>query len=138
MTTIVANLEAMASDQRLTGGPMFKAQKIQRIKGSLYGGCGNYEQVLKMFEWFRNPDMKPEWKFEPDFVILQLSPEGLFWWGSEMIAMPINQAFFAVGSGGNYALGALEAGADLRSAVQIASKYDESTGHGVQCVKLQR
>lgn len=138
MTTIVANREAMASDQRLTGGPMFKAQKIQRIRGSLYGGCGNWEQVLKMFEWFRNPDMRPEWKFEPEFEIIQLSPQGLFLWGSEMVAMQITQGFYACGSGGHYAMGALENGADLKTAIRIASKYDEATGHGVQLVKLNR
>jgi hypothetical protein len=136
VTTIVANLEAMASDQRISGGPMFPAQKIHRIKGSLYGGAGSWEQLLKMFEWFRNPDMKPEWKFEPDFEIVQLSPEGIFVWGREMIAMPINNQFYATGSGGAYALGAMEAGADLRSAVQIASKYDSATGHGVRVVTL--
>jgi hypothetical protein len=138
MTTIVADLESMAADQRISGGHMFKAFKIQRIKGSLYGGCGNWEQLLKMYEWFRNPDMKPDWKFQPEFEIIQLSAEGIFMWGPEMIACPVLQPYYATGSGGPYAMGALEAGADLRSAVQIAAKYDSATGHGVQVVQLQR
>ena len=136
MTTIVANLEGMASDSRISGGSMFAAQKIHRIRGSLYGGTGNWEQLLKMFEWFRNPDMKPDWKFQPEFEIIQLSKEGIFVWGPEMMACPISQAFYATGSGGTYALGAWEAGADLRSAVQIAAKYDNATGHGVRVVVL--
>jgi hypothetical protein len=137
MTTIVADLYGMGSDKRVSGGTMFTAEKIQRIKGSLYGGCGNFEQVLKMFEWFKNPDMKPEWKFEPDFEILQLSPEGLFFWGSEMIAIPIMLPYFAIGSGGHYALGAMECGADLTHAIKVASKYDSSTGHGISLIKLR-
>jgi hypothetical protein len=136
LTTIVCNLEAMASDKRVSGGHMFAAQKIQRIKGSLYGGCGNYEQLLKMFEWFKNPDMRPDWKFQPEFEIIQLSPEGIFCWGSEMIAVPVLQPFYATGSGSAYAMGALECGADLRSAVEVAAKYDSATGHGVQIITL--
>ena len=138
MTTIVADLYSMGSDRRVSGGSMFTAEKIQRIKGSLYGGCGNFEQVLKMFEWFKNPDMKPEWKFEPDFEILQLSPDGLFFWGSEMIAIPITMPYFAIGSGGHYALGAMECGADLAHAIRVASKYDSSTGHGIYLASLKQ
>jgi hypothetical protein len=115
---------------------MLKAHKIHRIKGSLYGGCGNWEQLLRMFEWFKHPDQRPEFRFQPEFEIIQLSPEGLFLWGPEMIAMPIEQAFYATGSGGQYAMGALECGADLKSAVQIAAKYDSGTGHGVQVIQL--
>lgn len=115
---------------------MYAVQKLQRIKGSVYGGAGTYEHLLKMYEWFKNPDMKPDWKFQPDFEIIELSPEGLFLWGPEMIAMPISQPFYATGSGGAYAMGALEAGADLKSAIQIAAKYDNATGHGVQLIRL--
>jgi ATP-dependent protease HslVU (ClpYQ) peptidase subunit len=137
MTTIIATAEVIASDRRVTGGPMFKATKIQRIKGSLYGGAGNLEQIMKMFEWFKNPDMKPEWKFEPDFSILQVSAEGLFYWGTEMIAVPVGMPFYAIGSGANYALGALECGAPPEEAIRIAHKFDPYTGREVQVHKLK-
>jgi ATP-dependent protease HslVU (ClpYQ) peptidase subunit len=137
MTTIVATVEIMASDRRVTGGPMFKATKIQRIKGSIYGGAGNLEQIIKMFEWFRNPDMKPDWKFQPEFEILQLSPEGLFVWGCEMIAVPVGMPYYAIGSGSHYALGALECGAPPADAIRVAHKFDPYTGREVQIHKLQ-
>jgi ATP-dependent protease HslVU (ClpYQ) peptidase subunit len=136
MTTIVATTAMMASDRRVTGGPMFKATKIQRIKGSIYGGAGSIEQIAKMFEWFKNPDMKPDWKFQPEFEILQLSPEGLFLWGIEMIALPVEMPYYAIGSGAHYALGALECGAPVEEAIKIAHKFDPFTGREVQVHKL--
>lgn len=137
MTTIVATVEIMASDRRVTGGPMFKTTKIQRIKGSIYGGAGNLEQILKMFEWFKNPDMKPDWKFQPDFEILELSPDGLFVWGSEMIAVPVGMPYYAIGSGAHYALGALECGAPPEEAIRVAHKFDPYTGRELQVHKLK-
>lgn len=136
MTTIVATTEILASDRRVTGGPMFKATKIQRINGSIYGGAGNLEQIMKMFEWFRNPDMKPDWKFQPEFEILQLSAAGIFYWSSEMIAVPVGMAYYAIGSGSHYALGALECGAPPEEAIKVAHKFDPYTGREVQVHKL--
>ena len=127
MTTIVANLEGMASDTRVTGGPMFNTTKVRRIKDSLYGGAGNLSQILKMFLWFENPDQAPSWKEAPDFHILQVSPQGLFVWESEMIAIQIDTPFYAIGSGSEYAMGALACGATLQKAVEIASLFDPGT-----------
>ena len=137
MTTIVATTEELVSDRRVTGGPMFKATKIQRIKGSLYGGAGNLEQIMKMFEWFKNPDMKPDWKFQPEFEILQVNTDGIFYWGCEMIAVPVGMPYYAIGSGSHYALVALECGAPPTDAIRIAHKFDPYTGREVQVHKLK-
>jgi hypothetical protein len=115
---------------------MFGITKIQRIRGSLYGGAGNVEQILKMFEWFKNPDMKPDWKFGVEFEILQLNAEGLFLWGGEMIAMPLDLPHYAIGSGGQLALGALECGAPPAEAIRIAHKFDPYTGRELVVHKL--
>ena len=42
---------------------------------------------------------------------------------------------YAIGSGAQYALGALEAGADVHKAMRIAKKFDLNTGGPVQVVK---
>lgn len=44
--------------------------------------------------------------------------------------------FYAIGSGWKVAMGALEAGASAKRAVEIASKYDSNTGGEVECLKL--
>lgn len=45
--------------------------------------------------------------------------------------------FYAVGSGANYALGALEAGATPKKAVKIAAQYDAGTNKDVREVSLK-
>lgn len=127
MTTIAANLEAIASDSRVSGGPMFNTTKLRRIGDSIYGGAGNLSQILKMFLWFENPDCSPIWKEAPEFHILQVSPRGLFVWESEQIAIPIDTPFYAIGSGSEYAMGALACGATLEQAVTVASMFDPGT-----------
>ncbi len=127
MTTIVANMKGMASDTRVTGGPMFNTTKVRRIGDSLYGGAGNLSQILKMFLWFENPDQVPSWKEHPEFSILQVSPRGLFVWESEMVAIPIDTPFYAIGSGSEYAMGALACGATLEKAVEVAAMFDPGT-----------
>lgn len=136
MTTIVASLQAMAADSRVSGGPMFDTTKIRRIGGSLYGGCGTLSQILKMFAWFENPDMVPNWKTTPDFSILQLSPDGLFVWESEMIAIRIDTPFYSIGSGSEYAMGALACGANLQQAIQVASNFDPGTNDRIHIEEL--
>jgi hypothetical protein len=131
MTTIVANPEGMASDTRVTGGPMFNTTKMRRIGDSLYGGAGDLSQILKMFLWFENPDQAPVWKAPPEFTILQVSPRGIFVWESEMIAIPIDTPFYAIGSGSEYAMGALAYGANLDKAIEIASMFDPGTSGSV-------
>ena len=131
MTTIVANLQGMASDTRVTGGPMFNTTKVRRIGDSLYGGAGHLSQILKMFLWFENPDQVPSWKEAPDFTILQVCPRGIFVWESEMIAIQIDTPFYAIGSGSEYAMGALACGSGLDKAIEIASMFDPGTSGSV-------
>ena len=49
---------------------------------------------------------------------------------------PITLPFFAIGSGADYAIGAMAAGVFPDRAVQIAAQYDPKTGGGVDVVKL--
>jgi ATP-dependent protease HslVU (ClpYQ) peptidase subunit len=58
----------------------------------------------------------------------------LFSIASDFTVLRDEQGFYGAGSGGNYAVGALEAGADIRTAVEIAMKYDINSGGVVQVV----
>lgn len=44
--------------------------------------------------------------------------------------------FYAYGSGSHYALAAMEAGASAKRAVEIAAKYDPTTGSDVEVLRL--
>ena len=139
MTTVVADRKGMAADMRAAGaGAVFKTPKLHRVNGSVIGFCGSIEQALQFIEWRRNPDTKPSFN-EPDFVALELTADGrLLWWGSDMIAIPVEDEHYAIGSGAAYALGAMASGASVKKAIQIAAMYDANTGTEVQTLMLGR
>ena len=138
MTTIVCNRRSMAADKRISdsGGAAFMTTKIHRINGSLIGFCGNAEQAMQFIEWRRNPGAKPSFN-EACFEALELTAAGeLLWWGSEMIALQIEDGYFAIGSGASFALGAMAMGASPNKAIRIASQYDSATGAEVQTMTI--
>lgn len=137
MTTIVSNRTSMAADKRVTGGPMFRTTKIFRINGSLIGICGNLEAALQFVEWRRTPDAKPEFGENAGFEALELSADGrLTYWASQLVAMAIEDEFYAIGSGASIALGAMGMGASPKRAIVVAAMYDAGTGSDVQTLTL--
>lgn len=137
MTTIVCDRKSMAADKRVTGGPMFKTTKIFRVRGSLLGIAGNVEQALRFVDWRRNSGPQPQFVETTSIEVIELTSEGkLFWWGAEMVGIPIEGGCYAIGSGAALALGAMEMGATPKQAIQIASKWDATTGSDVQTLTL--
>lgn len=137
MTTIVCNRTSMAADKRVTGGPMFKTTKIFRVRGSLLGIAGNVEQALRFIDWRRNSGAQPQFVEQPNIEVIELTSDGkLFYWGAEMIGIPIEGSCYAIGSGASLALGAMEMGATPKQAIQIAAKWDATTGSDVQTLTL--
>lgn len=139
MTTIVCNHTTMAADKRISGVPMFKTCKIHRIKGSLIGFAGNTEQALRFIEWRRSPDGKPTFIETASFEAIELSSDGrLTWWGTEMVGIPIEDEYYAIGSGAAYALGAMAMKASPKHAIEVAARYDSCTGSDIQTMTLSQ
>lgn len=137
MTTIACNRKGMAADKRISNVPLFKTNKIFRIRGSLIGIAGNTEQALRFVEWRRSPDAKPTFIETASFEALELSPDGkLTWWGTEMVGIEIQDECYAIGSGAAYALGAMAMRASPKRAIEVAARYDSSTGSDVQVMTL--
>lgn len=68
-----------------------------------------------------------------NFHAIALYQDGsVLWYGPKGYPMPIKERFFGIGSGADFALGALFAGADIRAAVKIACKLDANSGLGIQ------
>jgi 20S proteasome alpha/beta subunit len=137
MTTIVCNREGMAADKRISGGAMFRSTKLFRVNGSIIGIAGNAEQALRFVEWRRTPEQKPQFNSESSMEALELYPDGrLVYWGAEMVGIPIEEDFYAIGSGSHLALGALTMGASLKEAIKVAAKWDNGTGTQIQTMSL--
>lgn len=140
MTTIVANLECMAADQRLTSGnAICRTHKIRRIADSLYGGCGNYSLVLLFIAWLEAPKrdilrlhrMIPE-DSRHEFEVLELSPQGLALWDGWGVRVPMLDKFYGVGSGGFSAMQAIKRGLSPEEAVSETFSLDEASGGTVE------
>lgn len=53
-------------------------------------------------------------------------------WQHHLVCLPVEDKYWAEGSGGQIALGAMAAGATAVEAIKIAAKHDSYTGGGVQ------
>lgn len=148
MTTIVANLEGMAADTRVTGvGSFYPAQKIFRIGGSLVGTSGHGDACLVFVEWFKKQRRKPHElhamlggdiniEMRDEIRILELNKDGIFHWTGWGFGEKVLLPAYAVGSGGMPALEALRCGKSLEDAVRQAGGHDEYTGCGIQVEML--
>lgn len=140
MTTVVANLECMAADQRLTSGnPPCRTRKIRRIGDSLYGGCGNWSLVLVFFSWYEAPkrDLTRLHRLIPEdhrheFEVLELSPAGLAVWDGWGARIQLLDKFYAIGSGGLSAMQAIKRGLPPEEAVSETFSLDEASGGTVE------
>lgn len=144
MTCIAATLEGMAADRRVVrAGSFYPAQKIFRVRESLFGTAGHGDACLAFLEWVRRARRKPAALHEilggdiniemrDEIEVLELNPRGIFHWTGWGFPEKILAPHFAIGSGGTAALEALRNGKGLQAAVEAAMGHDEYTGCGVQ------
>ena len=133
-----------------------KVQKIYQVGSTVVTGSGS----LNLLEYFvgkvkaGTSHFKGCYyirsKFEPsttnvllvkrglgDVHILQLkvSVVGLpfGWYKLKVVKNIVTKSYAILGSGGDYAIGALEMGASEVEAIKIAAKFDHYTDNGIQC-----
>lgn len=133
MTTIAYRDGVMASDSRGYGGdraPVGSKTKIHRLPDGTLMGCSSNApgQPEAVFAWYAggaDPREAPAFG-DAKFRLLVVRPDGQSFLGenSFYLSGPLDARFFAVGSGQEYALGAMEAGASAVRAVEVAIKLD--------------
>lgn len=137
----------MASDGQITfGGRIddYRMKKVRKINGCLVGGAGRLASVLQFFDWFQDwsdaqqvqgdaPHVKvfvPEGIDDEDFHgLVVFADEVVFIYeGGKKSYQMSGQEYFAIGSGSDYALAAMDAGAEADEAVEVAIHRDIYTG----------
>lgn len=138
MTTVVANLECMAADQRCTDdGPICHTKKLHRVRDSVFGLAGDVMAGLAVLEWLATPKRNRanlykmfgedvQWRYE--FVLLELSDDGLALWNAWGVRMPLLDKTFAIGTGASIALEAMDNNLSPSEAVRRAMKRDPYSG----------
>lgn len=140
MTTIAANLECIAADQRMTSGNApARIHKIRRIKDSLYAGAGNVSLAVVFLDWLAAPKQDPMrlYRMIPEdcrheFEVLELSPDGLALWDGWGVRVPLLDKFYAIGSGGLSAMQAMKRGLSPEESVSETFSIDECSGGTVE------
>jgi hypothetical protein len=99
-----------------------------------FGCAGDSTSAIKFEQWSRDGGDKPMLK---DLDIVLIDADGSCWVGDHDLAFTrVLLPHWAIGSGADYALGAMARGATAQQAVDIASTFDTGTGMGVDEVAL--
>lgn len=140
MTTIATDGKTMAGDGQGEACHTIictNRAKVARLSdGSLFGSAGRGADNIAMIDWLEGgcEGKKPNLK---SFSGLRLFPDGrLEYWSEEVnVPTPVD-APCAVGSGMDFAIGAMEAGLSPEAAVGIAAKRDPGTGGKITVFRL--
>ena len=142
MSVVVWDGKILAADcQCESGGFAEKVQKVFELKtGHLLAFTGAYAVALELKMWFENGAESENWpdcQKHDDFCrMIVVAPNGeVFVYEDRPIPIPI-EAPTAWGAGRDYAMGAMEMGADARKAVEVASKHNIFCGLGVDAFEI--
>lgn len=128
MTTVVASTDWIAADS--FAGDCY-VRKIHRVGDSLVGLSGdNFAECLLLLDWLRSDRQgeRPVFSGEDSVEALELTADGrLVYWDKSMRGVPLMDALHGIGSGSQYAIGAIEAGATPVDAITIASRRDPNS-----------
>lgn len=139
MTTITYRDGVMAADTLVTSGNcrLGAHRKIGGRNGLLWGGCGDAAWCKRFRDWvatgLRGKLTKPPNERTggmivlPDDKILMVHASGY--------ELRDGLAFWADGSGADYALGAMQMGATADEAVRAAMAWDRATGGDVMVIR---
>ena len=116
--------------------------KVAKYKGYLFGMAGNDCPKMEDFrKWWwphRNKDKAPPIGKKLRFEALVVCPDGMIQqWDHRGVWEHIREPFWAIGSGAHLAIGAMEAGADAKTACTIAIKRGPGVGGKVYIRKLK-
>ena len=145
MTIIVWDGKVLASDKQTTsGGLKRKATKIFKIHGSLYGFSGDFDYAYAMKEWFEEGaqiDKFPKHQEHDDnwVGVLVVTPDKrVLKYERSPKPMDFTEAgAMCIGSGRDFAFGALAMGADAVRAVEVACEYDNGCGMGIDVLTIE-
>lgn len=139
MTTIAACRirRVMVSDSQWSDGQRCGgARKVHRIGGALIGLAGDFATIQLWLQRMRDGTLERGDGDLHEVDALRLCDSGLTHWNSTDGWTPITEKRWAIGSGSDYAIGALMAGATPLKAVRIAITHDAGSGGQARTYRL--
>ena len=142
MTVIAWDGKSIAADRRSERGEITGTvlKLFSGRDGYTLATCGTLTKGLILMEWFNKGADREKW---PEFqstndcnnVIVARKGELLIYC-QDSIPLTVLDKFSAWGSGGEFAIGAMEMGATAEEAVLATNKHCASCGHGVDVIDL--
>lgn len=152
MTTCCFDGKTMAVDSMQNLGGMRRwVDKLRRIDRNRFvvTGAGDAFRINLLAKWTEQmltsiftvdtltpwPDYPGE-KDSPNGLMIEVST-GKCWNLDGSLWMPVTEPYFAIGSGRDYAMGAMAMEASAIEAINVAAKHDAYTGGEVRWVDVQ-
>ncbi len=142
MTVVAWDGEMMAADRQATvAGRMFSVQKVHRIDADCIAAfSGNAVIGNEVIDWLRagaDPAKYPPSTPDDWTCTLVAYRDGrLLRYEQRATPIPIRDRWHTLGSGAEFALGALECGRNAAEAVEVASKWSSECGLGVDVMRF--
>ena len=145
MTVIVWDGKTLAADRQIGyGGATRATTKIFRVGSTLVGFSGNASIAMQVLQWLKDGAQADKYPNTSDpendsvLTTIIITSDGRVS-QLERTPYPINLSdndFYCIGAGADFAYGALAMGATAREAVEVANKYSQYCGHGVDVLGL--
>lgn len=141
MTCIAWDGKFLAADKAATSaGYRRTVTKVYRVPGGAVGFSGDGDWALLLLEWFRagrDPDAYPACQKDDAVTVFFATDAGeLLIYGKTPHPQRSEDAFDAGGSGRDYALATMHLGWDARRAVEVASRFDNNCGNGIDVIQV--
>ena len=144
MSIVAWDGKSLAADRMATADEMrYAVTKIMPVKGGAIAWCGPQEYGLTLLEWVlegEQQDKWPECQARDNWARIIVVKHGgcIYEYESLPIPQPITEPFMAWGSGRDFAMGAMAAGATAKQAVEITNRFSTTCGCGVDVVRLTK
>lgn len=137
MSTIIAAKDRIIGDRQCNAPEgIHEATKVHRLSdGRVMGfaGCVEFIGLVKQFletgEKFDVPD-------KVEFSVLVSDGDSMIYLNEYLVPMSQEGEYFAVGTGAQFALGAMRAGAGMTEALDVAKELDNKSGMGTDDIPV--
>lgn len=145
MSVVAWDGDSLAADRQITyAGLKLESCKIREVSGCLLAGVGNAGTFEALVDWFTNNKDASKWPATAQsnddmwcrLIIIRTGPIMVTVVERMPYEIRVVERYMAWGAGSDFALGAMEMGADAKQAVEIACKYSNACGKGVDVLAL--
>lgn len=117
---------------------MVSVNKIRRHRQAIIGAAGDWSDVLKFWDSLGKRKKKDQGLNDnSEFEGIELHASGIYLYDASGARYAIKDQFYAIGSGGPYAMGAMAMGATPEEAVAVAARFDPNTGGEIEALTLR-